>query len=577
MSLIDQYDQGRWQEIEALGEGSFGRVYKIMRKGDRTKQCFALKIISVPQNNAEITQLKSEGLDDNSLHQYIDSLVENVYKEINLIKHFRGKPNIVSYEDDELIEKANSPGFYILMRMELLTSLDKHFKKSVSQADVVTIGIDICKALEDLAIEHVIHRDIKPDNILVSSQGVYKLSDFGIARELEKTSSGLSKKGTYSYMAPEIYASKDYGPTVDTYSLGLVMYRLLNNNRTPFLPTFDKLTIEAREIALARRMKGEEAIPPPAFASSELSDIILKACAFDRKDRFADATEMRLALEAVKAAASRSGTGKSPIIDPFSFGTSGSQQSQKPRSTTDPSSSSSQRQAPRPKPDPYSSSSQSQAPRPKPDPYSSSSQGQASRPNPDPYSASSQRQAPRPNPDPYSASSQRQAPRPNPDPYSASSQGQAPRPKPDPYSASSQGQASRPISTNGSIGSGSIAREPSYVNPRPAGGATPRSATVQPSPAGQRPQTVQPSQVGQRAQSFESAPAAQAIVQPGPSAASANKVTPNYRIIKPSAPVIDTAKNKKDKGNTTTLVIILSIIAGVVSVSIIIFLLLVMK
>ena len=82
----------------------------------------------------------------------------------------------------------------------------------------------------------MIHRDIKPQNIFITSKGDYKLGDFGVARTMEKTMSGMSKKGTYNYMAPEVYHRVNTGLVSDQYSLGLVLYWLLNEKRMPFLP-----------------------------------------------------------------------------------------------------------------------------------------------------------------------------------------------------------------------------------------------------------------------------------------------------------------------------------------------------
>ena len=88
------------------------------------------------------------------------------------------------------------------------------------------MGVDICKALELYQKYNIIHRDIKPENIFVSDNGDFKLGDFGIARTIEKTMSDLSKKGTYNYMAPEVYQGGEYGFSVDLYSLGIVLYRI---------------------------------------------------------------------------------------------------------------------------------------------------------------------------------------------------------------------------------------------------------------------------------------------------------------------------------------------------------------
>jgi hypothetical protein len=134
----------------------------------------------------------------------------------------------------------------------------------------------------------------------VSQYGDFKLGDFGIARQIERTMSGLSKKGTYSYMAPEVFRGDEYGASVDTYSLGIVMYRFLNHNRLPFMPDFpNSITPHDKEDALRRRMSGEP-LPPIPGADPSLNEIVLKACACDRGARFACALEMREALDTLK-------------------------------------------------------------------------------------------------------------------------------------------------------------------------------------------------------------------------------------------------------------------------------------
>ena len=186
--------------------------------------------------------------------------------------------------------------------MELLTPLMKYIdnKKSFGRDDVIRLGIDICSALELCRKFNIIHRDIKPENIFVSASGNFKLGDFGIARTVEKTTGGLSKKGTYTYMAPEVYRGEKYGPTIDIYSLGIVLYRYLNNNRAPFLPQPPAaITYGDNSAALSRRLEGET-IPAPVNADTELAAVVLKACAYNPKERYSSAAEMREDLEAIR-------------------------------------------------------------------------------------------------------------------------------------------------------------------------------------------------------------------------------------------------------------------------------------
>ena len=110
---------------------------------------------------------------------------------------------------------------------------------------------------------------------------------------------GLSQKGTFNYMAPEVADSSEYDARVDIYSLGIVLYRLLNGNRLPFLDTEKQLlNPNERRNAVDRRLRGEE-LPAPCDATPAMADLILRACAYDPNMRFASATEMKQALLSV--------------------------------------------------------------------------------------------------------------------------------------------------------------------------------------------------------------------------------------------------------------------------------------
>lgn len=298
-----------WEIVEKIGEGAHGRVYKIMRVHHGVTFYAAMKVISIPQNSSEITSIRSNRLDDVATKSYFEGVVSDFIKEIRLMVSLKGAPNIVNIEDYEVIEKSDEIGWDIYIRMELLTSLNDYIEKHhMESKDIVKLGQDICSALEFCAKKNIIHRDIKPENIFVSESGNFKIGDFGVARELEKTSSVMSTKGTYTYMAPEIvnknldatvsiYSGKQYDNTVDIYSLGLVLYKLLNNNRLPFLNP-DAQFIKHHEISEAtqRRFSGEP-IPAPATTNKALVEVVLKACAFKPNQRYQSAEEMKDALE----------------------------------------------------------------------------------------------------------------------------------------------------------------------------------------------------------------------------------------------------------------------------------------
>ena len=292
---------GKWRIERKIGEGSFGTVYEIRREDFGQVYRAALKVITVPQSETELKNARQEGMDDGSIHTYFYSMVEDIVREFALMSRLKGMTNVVSYEDHEVVPHDDGMGWDILIRMELLTPLLEYaYDHPFSRRDIIRLGIDMCRALELCQKYNIIHRDVKPENIFVSGGGDFKLGDFGIARTVEKTMSGMSKKGTYSYMAPEVYRGGAYGFSVDTYSLGVVMYRLLNNNRLPFLPQPpEPITYSQRETALAKRMGGEQP-PAPVNAGGRLGEIVLRACAFAPEDRYSSPGQMRQELEAIQ-------------------------------------------------------------------------------------------------------------------------------------------------------------------------------------------------------------------------------------------------------------------------------------
>ena len=288
----------KWYIKKKLGTGSFGEVYLIeYSEFDQLYQS-ALKVISIPQSRDEIRSMMADGTDRQSIAKYYDDVLESFAAENALMFEVRGNSHIVSYEDHKIIPHEDGIGYDILIRMELLTPLTEHLiHHKMDQQEVIRLGIHMCRALEICEQKGIIHRDIKPSNIFLSSTGNYKLGDFGIARTIEKTAGNLSQKGTPNYMAPEVYRGERYGWSVDIYSLGIVLYYLLNRKRTPFQPLdTEYVSHHDYEKALYRRMQGEE-LPPPIDADPALGDAVLKACAYLPRDRYGTAAEFREELE----------------------------------------------------------------------------------------------------------------------------------------------------------------------------------------------------------------------------------------------------------------------------------------
>ena len=296
-----------WEVVRLIGQGSSGAVYEIERDVFGHKDKAALKVISIPQKNSDVDDLVSDGYDDASITKHFKSYLQDIVKEYSMMAEMKGCANIVYCDDVKYVQHSDGVGWDIFIKMELLTTLPKAIGKTVSDEQTVAIAKDICNALSFCEKHSVLHRDVKPQNIFVSSDGTYKLGDFGIAKTSERTSGG-TKTGTYKYMAPEVFNNQPYGERADIYSLGMVLYWLLNERRMPFLPLSpEPPTASEEERARARRFSGEP-IPAPAHGSAELKRIVLRACAFDPGERYMNADEMLRDLERIGSSGMQNGT-----------------------------------------------------------------------------------------------------------------------------------------------------------------------------------------------------------------------------------------------------------------------------
>ena len=293
---------GEWRIKRFIGAGSYGRVFEIERRDEfDTVYTGALKAVTIPSSQGELDEILADGMDMNGASTYFRDYVKELNREIALMSKLKGHSNIVSYEDHKMFPHEDGVGWDILIRMELLTPITSYLKQNhtFTRREVIQLGMDLCKALEICQRYNIIHRDIKPANIFISETEDFKLGDFGVARIASASTGASTRAGTVNYMAPEVFRGEKYTSNVDIYSLGLVMYQLLNANRMPLYPPYPQpITPSSRERAQAQRLSGA-ALPPPANAEGRLAEIVLKACAPDPAQRYDSPTVMRQALEAI--------------------------------------------------------------------------------------------------------------------------------------------------------------------------------------------------------------------------------------------------------------------------------------
>lgn len=186
--------------------------------------------------------------------------------------------------------------YYIVMELLKGRVLSRFISENapLKIADAVTIGCQVCQALREAHGKGIIHRDIKPQNIMVLDDGMVKVMDFGIAKAGNATSPFTTViMGTASYMSPEQAQGKTPTPASDIYSLGVVLYEMLTGT-TPFSGE-DSFSIVLKHIS-------EDPAPPSSVRADlpiELDRIIMRALEKDPGNRFQTASQMALALEEV--------------------------------------------------------------------------------------------------------------------------------------------------------------------------------------------------------------------------------------------------------------------------------------
>lgn len=279
---------------KVLGKGRYSEVYHV-HKNDIERAVKVVKVMNDPFVNEIGTGERTSS--------YYEQLCNDLLEEVQFISELSKEDNryIVQYYEYEVkkVDELDQKTTYIYIFMEYLKPLTKFIKHSeLSCEDVVQIGKDIAQALVICHENHILHRDIKPDNIFVSEKKgrkrKYKLGDFGISKRLKQDEMASTLKGTPMYMAPEVFTGRkderSYGYSSDIYSLALTLYVLLNGNRFPFLPDYpNEILPEDETLAFSKRMKG--ILPKkPIHAPKELAEVLEKAL-MDKDNRYQTAKE----------------------------------------------------------------------------------------------------------------------------------------------------------------------------------------------------------------------------------------------------------------------------------------------
>ncbi|MDO4633815.1 MAG: protein kinase [Eubacteriales bacterium] len=286
-----------------LGKGTFGQVYQIGTYTRGVHEVSALKCMHIPTDEELQTEMARQPNRAAVRNIFLKKL-QRMMGEIEILQKCRGESNIVEYKDHMIREDASGIGWDIMIRLEMLHPLTGKYGKfselnpGLTQFDVMKMWLDISRALIYCEEHNLIHRDIKPGNILYSDDGRYKLSDFGTARQLVSANASTFI-GTEHYMAPEVARRENYDKRADIYSLGRVAYFYLNHRRHAFFPPYPQpIDMQQDEESEKKRLGGME-VPRIASVSKEINEILLKSLAYKPSNRYKSAKDLYLAIEKV--------------------------------------------------------------------------------------------------------------------------------------------------------------------------------------------------------------------------------------------------------------------------------------
>ena len=269
---MDQYIgrllDNRYEILEIIGTGGMAVVYKA--RCHRLNRLVAIKI------------LKDEFSRDEEFRRRFHAEGEAVA----MLSH----PNIVQVFDVSTSESAN----FIVMELIDGISLKQYMEKKgvLNWKETLHFSMQIAKGLEHAHSRGIVHRDIKPHNIMVLKNGSVKVMDFGIARVMNKSNT-LTKEalGSVHYISPEQAKGGHTDNRSDLYSLGVVMYEMMTGR-----PPYDG---ESAVAVAIQHINGGAAAPSVLNQNipGGLEQIIMKAMALEIRDRYVSATEMLQDME----------------------------------------------------------------------------------------------------------------------------------------------------------------------------------------------------------------------------------------------------------------------------------------
>ena len=266
---------------------------------NETDEKYIVKVISVPASPSQMDALLLTGAypDEASVLSYFSDLTEVVLDEIRTLDSLAEQEGFITFCNHQVEAMDDGKGFDVYLLSKYRRTLERHFKRhTFTHLDGLNLGLDLCAALSVCRRSGYLYIDLKPSNIFVTEQQQYRIGDLGFIRLAGLKYTSLPEKYLSTYTPPEICdAYSALNETMDVYAAGLVLYQVYNNGMLPFND----------------EVKPGDALPAPAYADAEMSQIILKACSANPEDRFQDPIALG---QAIVGYMQRNGASDAPIV-----------------------------------------------------------------------------------------------------------------------------------------------------------------------------------------------------------------------------------------------------------------------
>ena len=268
-----------------IGRGPNGVVYLVSRRIDGKK--LTLKHIPVPTSDAQTKALIFAGAvsSEADAQRYYNSLVKEIKAELLLLNNIKNASNLLKVRGYQVDQKLIGIGFDVYILADYCQPLPDYLSKhAITKLQAINLAIDLCTALEQLRSNGLIHKDVRPNNIYLSDSRHFIIGDLGLVKISELDYSSMPDHLLTDYTAPEVLSSDAaLSETMDIYSVGMILYEIYNGG---LLPTDSNGSFQRTDAEL----------PAPVYADMTLSEIILRACAFDPEARYQSPSEMKQAL-----------------------------------------------------------------------------------------------------------------------------------------------------------------------------------------------------------------------------------------------------------------------------------------